>query len=394
MKNKDIGIIVPIYKNDLSQFEKISLEQLGKMMSDYLIIFCAPEGFREDGLYHRISSRVERFNEGFFSGIDGYNRLMMSKEFYDRFDNFEYILIYQLDAFVFKDDLLRFIKMNYDYIGAPWRYPFGRYKVADRLICGNVGNGGLSLRKVSTFSMLCQNYQSEIDMWEENEDSFWDYCARFLEKDFRIAPISVARQFSFEDLPDRWYLQNGKKLPFGCHAWMKKSRDFYFDLFNGLGIKLDSLFEEMGNSDVEIEVNFEEYIGYTFLNKQKYRHIGLPKDKSKKIVIWGNFGDTKDYIDYLLENDYCVEAVYEKPREITDTVYYRDIPLIMGRPILYDGIFIIVGTIWDEDEDVRFLSDEGLVYGRDFISFKREIIEKWKRMMWDTDGKDNGNECI
>lgn len=46
---------------------------------------------------------------------------MLSAEFYDRFAAYEYVLIYQLDAFVFADRLAEFCQMGYDYIGAPVR---------------------------------------------------------------------------------------------------------------------------------------------------------------------------------------------------------------------------------------------------------------------------------
>jgi len=44
---------------------------------------------------------------------------MMSPAFYDAFKAFDYILIYQLDAFVFRDELEYFCSLGYDYIGAP-----------------------------------------------------------------------------------------------------------------------------------------------------------------------------------------------------------------------------------------------------------------------------------
>ena len=47
----------------------------------------------------------ESFEDEYFKGISGYNRLMMSEVFYRRFIGYEYILIYQLDAYIFKDEL-------------------------------------------------------------------------------------------------------------------------------------------------------------------------------------------------------------------------------------------------------------------------------------------------
>ncbi len=43
---------------------------------------------------------------------------MMDNTFYKQFLNYEYILIYQLDAFVFKDEL-NYCSQGIDYVGAP-----------------------------------------------------------------------------------------------------------------------------------------------------------------------------------------------------------------------------------------------------------------------------------
>jgi hypothetical protein len=65
-----------------------------------------------------------------------YNNLLKSIELYDLIPT-EMFLIFQTDTIIcskFKDNIYKF--MNYDYVGAPWSW-------------GEVGNGGLSLRKKS-----------------------------------------------------------------------------------------------------------------------------------------------------------------------------------------------------------------------------------------------------
>ena len=46
--------------------------------------------------------------------------LMLSPFFYESFLDFKYVLIHQLDVFIFKDELNYWCNQNYDYIGAPW----------------------------------------------------------------------------------------------------------------------------------------------------------------------------------------------------------------------------------------------------------------------------------
>lgn len=50
----------------------------------------------------------------------GYNRLMLSEDLYSAFSNYEYILICQSDAYIFRDELKEWCEAGYDYVGAPW----------------------------------------------------------------------------------------------------------------------------------------------------------------------------------------------------------------------------------------------------------------------------------
>ena len=87
----------------------------------------------------------------------------------------EYILIYQLDAFVFKDELKEWCQKGYDYIGAPWiatientiwlkyfnivaRKFRSKNKNNREQIFFKVGNGGFSLRRTSShYSIVKEN---------------------------------------------------------------------------------------------------------------------------------------------------------------------------------------------------------------------------------------------
>lgn len=62
---------------------------------------------------------------------------MLSAEFYERFLAWDYILLCQTDAFVFRDELADWCARGYDYIGAPWPlrpiYSNPLYKIGSRL---------------------------------------------------------------------------------------------------------------------------------------------------------------------------------------------------------------------------------------------------------------------
>ncbi|MBO7213161.1 MAG: hypothetical protein J6U99_01215, partial [Rikenellaceae bacterium] len=109
-----VVVVIPTYRNELSEWEKLSLEQCVKVLSkNHHIKIVAPEGIDSHGL------QVERFDSKFFDGLAGYNKLMLAAEFYDRFSDYDYILIYQLDGWVFRDRLNEWCSQGWDYIGAP-----------------------------------------------------------------------------------------------------------------------------------------------------------------------------------------------------------------------------------------------------------------------------------
>ena len=46
-----------------------------------------------------------RFSDHWFHRVSTYNKLMLSLDFYVRFSAYGYLLVYQLDAWVFSDEL-------------------------------------------------------------------------------------------------------------------------------------------------------------------------------------------------------------------------------------------------------------------------------------------------
>ena len=140
-------VLIPIYKQELSELEKQSLLQCATVFAKREICFFAPENIHFEYYQAMVpKARCEYFHSSFFQGISGYNRLMLSVDFYKRFNKYDHILIYQLDAWVFRDELDHWCSMGFDYIGAPLKASIfaarGKYVV---------GNGGFSLRKPAAF---------------------------------------------------------------------------------------------------------------------------------------------------------------------------------------------------------------------------------------------------
>jgi len=268
MQKELVTILIPIYKEELSPDEYTSLRQCLSVLSKYPITLVCPKSLNLDKYFAEYADfTIEAFDNDFFKSIDGYNKLMMSKQFYHRFLNYEYILIYQLDAYVFRDELEYWCSKNYDYIGSPWYEGFD-LATSEQKIKG-VGNGGFSLRKVkshynalylywvhyilkcvyeshaqyiasnkSSFSgsyFLLRAFFSRFNKKESNsfktiilnEDGYWSFVVPKINFNFKIASIAEAVKFSFEANPDILYKKNNNQLPFGCHAWPRYNKIFW-----------------------------------------------------------------------------------------------------------------------------------------------------------------------
>lgn len=263
MKN---NVLIPVYKKELKEAEERSLRQCLTVLGKHPICLIGPEGL-DLSVYETIAKacgkplETELFDPSYFSSVAGYNRLMLSRSFYERFAAWDYMLIYQLDAWVFKDELDAWCAKGYDYIGAPWM------KLNGRLDENNSGNGGFSLRKIAAFielfdhkgklwgykGLLCRHryrgplrrrlyillglfgwrnrLSNVVRKGKENEDLFFATLKHKKGKPFRIPPVNEAMYFSFEESPAMLYERTGHTLPFGCHAWEKWEYETFWKQF-------------------------------------------------------------------------------------------------------------------------------------------------------------------
>jgi hypothetical protein len=248
---KKVAVIIPFYKETLTDFESMALQQGQNVLANHPLIAIKPNRLTLPEVAKQVPfAAIESFDDHYFANIHGYNQLMLSTEFYERFLNYEFMLIYQLDAFVFSDQLLYWCNQGFDYIGAPWlrsikhvdivkavksnlKYYFhSKYDVqVDGLPSimqfeNRVGNGGFSLRRVKKFYEVTLNRQISIQRYlanaghnRYNEDAFWSIEVNRKKKFLNIPGYKKAVSFAFELAPNRALRINNNKLPFGCHAW-------------------------------------------------------------------------------------------------------------------------------------------------------------------------------
>ncbi|WP_100612541.1 DUF5672 family protein [Confluentibacter lentus] len=251
MQEKLVTIIIPIYKVNLSKTEQMSLNQCIKVLGDFDIVFVQPEKLDSSSINFEGKIRTEFFPDYYFENVFGYNRLMLSEDFYQRFLDYKYMLIYQLDAFVFKNELKAWCDKEYDYIGAPWiaspntpqKKILGLFdskrKKERRKIFFKVGNGGFSLRNISKSFKIAQEMKDDIETNLKRdkkdfyimEDVFWSIIVPKHYPDFRIPEYKEALGFAMDRKPDLAIKLNKNMLPFGCHGIDKpKVETFWKDI--------------------------------------------------------------------------------------------------------------------------------------------------------------------
>ncbi len=252
-------VVIPVYKQEISHTELLSLMQCLSLFTDYRVCLVGPESL-DYSCFLTISDQlqVEKFPDRYFVSLGAYSALLLAEEYYSRFAEHDYMLICQLDAFAFTNQLEYWCGKGYDYIGAPWRDDSGNLS--------GVGNGGFSLRRIAACLQVLQSTSRENpeEYWDylrQNtstlqclvrypvkiikhmgigtdlksflrkyirkecpEDRFWGIHARRFLADFIVAPTEEAIRFSVEaGLEDCMDIYS-ETPPFGCH------REWYLEM--------------------------------------------------------------------------------------------------------------------------------------------------------------------
>jgi hypothetical protein len=260
MSSRTVAVAITLSDRDtLTADEEISLRHAVRFLDRYDKYFIAPDGVRPP----RPDIAVKRFPRQFFGSGAAHTRLMLSPRFYRAFDDYEYVLLYHLDALALDDRLEEWCASGLDFVGPPW------------LPCDDlpwvtvpgVGNGGFSLRRVESFLKVIHSPRRHVDPdeywtrfyagkprrvrylnvwrkylkyvpafngarwrmrhWRGNEDRFWSKEATRFYPEFKIASFEESLRFAFEAAPRLCLELNGGQLPFGVHAWPKYDRAFW-----------------------------------------------------------------------------------------------------------------------------------------------------------------------
>lgn len=226
-------IVIPVYKGELSHNEEISLQQCLRILNQYDTYVIYPEGVKVD-----FGDKIKciKVKSKYMASRRSYSDYVLSSEFYDTFKAYDYMLLYQLDAFVFEDRLMEFCDLKYDYIGAPWIYGMECHVLGKQLLY--VGNGGFSLRRIEAFRQWIHGHSCDVaneKMFLMEDQVIASYGSRYL----NIAPVETALKFAFNLNPVECYERNDKNLPFGCHGWYKFEKEFWKKQIETLGYTVE-----------------------------------------------------------------------------------------------------------------------------------------------------------
>ena len=147
------------------------------------------------------------------------------RELWRCFDT-EFCLTIHPDGFVINPESWTDKFLNYDYIGAPWKFYGGRFR--DSLNQPGIGNGGFSLRS----KKICKYVSDTYFLINDNEDKYYSNvieCAK--PANLKYPSVNLALQFSQETL------LNKDITPFGFHNFKTPGCDAGIYWYNKWKIK-------------------------------------------------------------------------------------------------------------------------------------------------------------
>jgi len=280
-----VCVVIPVFRIPLTRTEQVAFDRCGAVLQRHPMILLVPESLDLRGLLQRHPNmRAESFPDQCFKSPYFYNRLMLSDAFYERFAAYDYILLHQLDAFVFSDQLMEWCRCGYDYVGAPWiwstRSPTPTYRFYRgvmrvlwrwtarpnasqgrldkpflRQLAYAAGNGGFSLRRVARMRQMLAAFPARAELYRSampgvssdrpaarwSEDVFFSVETNRYARNVKIPSLKTAARFAWETNPAVAARLTGGSLPFGCHGWCSLHREQWRPVFARLGYDLDAI---------------------------------------------------------------------------------------------------------------------------------------------------------
>lgn len=163
-------VVIPTYKVVLSPEESRAFSNAVRVLSRWPTVLLIQSGL-SPAYYENLRVRealkfqILAAPALWVGTFQTYNDMALSPEFYKMFDEYDYMLLCQLDVWVFRDDLEDWISRGFDYVGAPWfLLRQAQYRSLEALMFPQGGNGGFSLRRVQKMIELTSHRRRALNL--------------------------------------------------------------------------------------------------------------------------------------------------------------------------------------------------------------------------------------
>ena len=245
-EHKEFNIVVPLYKEELDEADKLSISRLFNITENkYPVYFICDINYNADNIkdfllkecdlsFEKYDYYIKRIKGNYFESKYTYSKMLLSDWFYKEWLalGFDYTYIYQTDCYLFRDELQHFVDLGYDYIGAPILATNSDWGTTG----GYVGNGGFSLRNNRKFmdvlwrdSYLWQTHGEEFNTKELLKNKPYKYIdfedifiCKLLSKYVKISIPSciVAAHFAYDRNPFECSIFYNVNIPMCAHNFV------------------------------------------------------------------------------------------------------------------------------------------------------------------------------
>ena len=203
-KNK-CCIVIPTHKEKLDGNDELSFKRCIDVFGGKREIKLVVPNSIDTKYYEQYGDviKIYKVNDKWLSSIKEYNYMCCNIDFWSLFKDYDYVLIYQTDCWVFDDRLDYFMGLDYDWYGAPWPH-----------LKDKVGNGGFFFFFFSKMLSIAQKYTYKSDSIEGVEDTW--FCVTHSDE-LNICDLHTACNFSIENITNK-YLTEVDNIPMGLHG--------------------------------------------------------------------------------------------------------------------------------------------------------------------------------
>lgn len=240
-------ICVIHHKQDLEKYEQLSLLRIidfccnNNLLNNLYLIL--PDNINLDKFWNNYINPILNdkqiytnikywiFDKVVFSSLNAYNNMLsLNQNFYGNFINdYNYMLTYQLDGYIFDNQLEYFLNKEYDYIGGYYLPVYAnliKYNEYENINTEHhlIMNSGVSLKKLSfCIESIQQNYKNFIEGIEFNNIHAYinddDFFSIFYTTEVNtLDSIRFSLNYSGAETH---YAINNFQYPFCCHAFHK-----------------------------------------------------------------------------------------------------------------------------------------------------------------------------